>query len=42
MNKMLAVAIVLTTLAGTAASARPYHHHRVCMMHHHHRVCTMR
>jgi hypothetical protein len=40
MKKMILAALVLSALATTGASARPFHHHhRVCTIRHHHRVC---
>jgi hypothetical protein len=40
MKKILAVALAIAAVTGTAASARPFHHHHpICTFHHHHRIC---
>jgi hypothetical protein len=40
MKKIAILAVTFAALAGTAATARPFHHHHpVCSFYHHHRVC---
>jgi hypothetical protein len=42
MKKALALALLLATVAGSAASAYPHHRAQVCSFRHHHRVCHWR